>query len=152
MKILWVNPPDLEGPTDEEPGYTAVTEDPLLSLTWDTSTPFAVGGSVGTFAWQHCLMLSVCVCVSFHVRDTWVKHWPACCSHTVEAASQISISTAHKKPLQTQTHLAENINWKHGPFLPSWVNEQHEEMLCCALIPYSSQARLCLLGRDKVLH
>lgn len=125
MKILWVNPPDLEGPTDEEPGYTAVTEDPLLSLTWDTSTPFAVGGSVGTFAWQHCLMLSVCVCVCVipcerHLSEALTcmlqshcrSSFPNIHFHSIQEASPDTDPSCRKHKLKT---------WTIPAFLSQWA-------------------------------
>lgn len=145
-----MNPPDLEGPTDGEPGCTAVTEDPQLSLSVrrqqrSLGCRRVCGNKCGT-------SLPYAVCVSLHeshLSEALTCVLQSLCGSRFPNIIHL-ISTVHKWPLQLQSHLqstqAENTG--HS-CLPETMSSM-EEMLCCAQIPSSPQARLGSASRDKV--
>lgn len=114
----------------------------------DSSTPFAVGGSVGTRMWQHCLMQSVCLtpweplewsialCAAVTLQ---VPIYNTPNFHNAQVASPATEPSCRTHKLKTWVILA---------FLSQWAAWKE----CSALhkFPPHPLARLCFVSRDNV--
>lgn len=88
-ETLDLHPPDLEDSTDEEPGHTTVTEDPLLSLTVARHLHYLCCRRVCRNKYMTALPYAVCACVT--PCESHLSEALTCVlqSHSVGARSQM---------------------------------------------------------------